>query len=128
MGEIKYVDTGAPMSSPYSPGLVVGNTLYVSGQVPVGKDGKIPSSIEEQTAVVLANLKTIVEKAGARVSSVVRCTVFMTDISEFKQMNNAYKQFFEENGATHFPTRTTVQVTKLAVDAARIEVDCICSI
>ena len=77
MGDIKYIDTGTPVSSPYSPGLVAGNTLYVSGQVPVDKDGKIPSSIEDQTAVVLANLKTIIEKAGSKVGNVVRCTVFM---------------------------------------------------
>jgi 2-iminobutanoate/2-iminopropanoate deaminase len=126
MVEIKYVDTGTPVSSPYSPGLVVGNTLYVSGQVPVDKDGKIPSSIEDQTAVVLANLKTVIEKAGAKVARIVRCTVFMTDITEFKQMNGAYKKFFEANGVPHFPTRTTVQVTKLAADGARIEIDCIC--
>jgi len=126
MGDIKYVDTGTPVSSPYSPGLVAGNTLYVSGQVPVDKDGKIPSSIEDQTAVVLANLKAIIEKAGAKVGNVVRCTVFMTNIAEFKQMNGAYKKFFEANGAKQFPTRSTVQVTKLAVDAARVEIDCIC--
>ncbi len=126
MGEIKYVDTGTPVSSPYSPGLVAGNTLYVSGQVPVDKDGKIPTNIEDQTAVVLANLKTVIEKANAKVANVVRCTVFMTNIAEFKQMNGAYKKFFEANGAKQFPTRTTVQVTKLAVDAARIEIDCIC--
>ncbi len=126
MGEIKYVDTGTPVSSPYSPGLVASNTLYVSGQVPVDKDGKIPSSIEDQTALVLANLKTVIEKANAKVANVVRCTVFMTNIAEFKQMNGAYKKFFEANGAEHFPTRTTVQVTKLAADGARIEIDCIC--
>lgn len=126
MGDIiKYVDTGTPVSSPFSPGLIAGNTLYVSGQVPGVKDGKIPSSIEDQTAGALANIKTIIEKAGAKVENVVRCTVFMTNIAEFKQMNEAYKRFFEANGTKHFPTRTTVEVTKLAVDAARIEIDCI---
>jgi 2-iminobutanoate/2-iminopropanoate deaminase len=125
MVEIKYVDMGTPLSSPYSPGLIAGNMLFVSGQVPVDKDGKTPSSIEDQTSFVLGNLKSIIEKAGAKVTNVVRCTVFMTNIAEFKQMNGIYKKFFEANGAKQFPTRSTIQVTKLAVDAARIEIDCI---
>jgi 2-iminobutanoate/2-iminopropanoate deaminase len=126
MVDIKFVDTGAPKGGPYSPGLLAGNLLFVSGQVPVDKDGKVPSSIEEQTAVVLGNLKTIIEKAGGKVANVVRCTVFMTNITEFKQMNGAYMKFFEANGAKdRMPTRTTVEITKLAKEGARIEVDCI---
>ena len=126
MVDIKVVDTGAPKGGPYSPGLIAGNLIFVSGQVPAGKDGKVPSSIEEQTAVTLGNLKAILEKAGGKVANVVRCTVFMTNIAEFKRMNEAYTKFFDENGARdRKPTRTTVEITKLAKDGARIEIDCI---
>ena len=76
MVDIKHVDTGKPVSSPYSPGLIAGNTLYVSGQVPVDKDGKVPNGIEEQTAIVLSNLKAIIEKAGG---TVVATTAVFTE-------------------------------------------------
>lgn len=128
MVTIKHVNMGKPTSSPFSPGIVAGNTLYVSGQVPVDKDGNMPDGIEAQTAVVLNNLKAIIEKAGGKVENIVRCTVFMTRIAEFKQMNEAYKNFFEANGVKQFPTRSTVEVSKLAVEAALIEIDCICAL
>ncbi|MEX2683443.1 MAG: RidA family protein [Candidatus Sigynarchaeota archaeon] len=126
MVDIKIVDTGAPKGGPYSPGLIAGNLIFVSGQVPVGSDGKVPTSIEEQTAVTLGNLKAIIEKAGAKVANIVRCTVFMTNIAEFTRMNDAYTKFFDANGAKdRKPTRTTVEITKLAKEGARIEIDCI---
>ncbi len=129
MVDIKVVDTGAPKGGPYSPGLLAGNLLFVSGQVPAGKDGKVPVSIEEQTEVTLGNLKAIIEKAGGTVVNIVRCTVFMTNIAEFKRMNEAYTKFFDANGAKdRKPTRTTVEITRLAKDGARIEIDCIAMI
>nr|MDO8114903.1 RidA family protein [Candidatus Sigynarchaeota archaeon] len=129
MVDIKLVETSAPKGGPFSPGLVVGNLVYVSGQVGIEADGKVPTTIEEQTTVTLNNIKAIIVAAGAKVENIVKMTVFMTDIREFNDMNAAYLQFFEENGvATRYPTRSTVQVAALARKGLLIEIDCVATL
>lgn len=96
---------GAPPAGPYSPGLKVGNLVFVSGQGPGDTDGNIVGvDIEEQTAQVLENIKVILEAAGANMSDVVKATVHLADLDLFARFNRVYQTYFPDPK----PTRTTV--------------------
>jgi len=113
---------GATIVGPYSPALKAGNLLFISGQVPA--QGTI--EIKEQTQTALENIKKILEAIGAKISNIVRTTVFLKDMNDFGEMNNVYKKFFEENGVTDkFPSRSTVEVSNLPVSGMLIEIDAI---
>ena len=128
MVEIEVVDTGMPRAGPYNPGIKVGNVIYISGQVGLdSKTKKLASDeIKGQTQAVFENIKNILEAAGAKVSNIVKTTVFLKNIKDFSKMNLIYKKFFEENGVKEkFPARTTVEVSNLPMDNLLIEVDAI---
>ena len=122
MVDIEYVNPGTPVAGPYTPGVQIGDFLFVSGQ---GSAAGI-DNIKDQTQSVLENIKKIVEAAGSSVSSIVKTTVFLSDIKDFGKMNRAYKKFFDENGAEgKYPARTTIQVASLPVPSMLIEIDAI---
>ena len=127
MVDIQVIETGAIKGGAFSQCLIGGNLIFVSGQVGVDPEtGSVPETIEEQTTIALKNIKDILEKAGAAVSNIVKMTVFMTDISEYQAMTDAYLQFFVDNGSEErTPTRTTVQVSALGRENLKIEIDCI---
>ena len=125
MVDIELVNPGTPVAGPYSPGVKVGNLLFVSGQV--SKPG--PADIKEQTRSALDNVKKVVEAAGGSVSSIVKTTVFLTNFKDFGKMNRVYKQFFEDNGVTEkFPARSTVEVSNLVAEGLIIEIDAIAAL
>jgi 2-iminobutanoate/2-iminopropanoate deaminase len=105
----------------YSDGVIVDGLLYVSGQAAVDfKTSKfILGSIEEETHLTLNNIKAIVESAGASMEDVIKCTVHLSDISEFDRYNQVYEQYF--SGIK--PARTTVQST--LAEGIKVEIDCI---
>jgi 2-iminobutanoate/2-iminopropanoate deaminase len=77
--------------------------------------------IEAQTEQVLKNVAAILEAAGSSLQHVIRCGVFLTDISEFPKMNAVYARMFGENR----PARTTVQVAALPAPGLRVEIDAV---
>ena len=97
---------GAAPSAPYSPGLRVGDFIFVSGQVPRDPaTGQIVGeTIEEQTAQVLENIKAILEVGGATLADVVKVNAHLTDLSLFERYNRVYVTYFPDPK----PTRTTV--------------------
>jgi len=108
MVDIEIIDTGAPKAGPYSLGLKAGNLIFISGQVPDQK----AKNIKEQTFSALEKVKEVLETAGAYVSNIVKVTVFLKNISDFKEMNQAYAEFFNHNGVIEkFPARSTVEAT-----------------
>jgi 2-iminobutanoate/2-iminopropanoate deaminase len=108
---------------PYSPGMVVGNLVFVSGQA--GRDpasGRLAGdTIEAQTEQVLKNIATILEAAGTTLQHVIRCGVFIVDMKEFPRMNEVYARVF----GAHRPARTTVEVSGLPGEGLRVEIDAI---
>lgn len=113
--------SGSAPIGPYSPAVAAGDTVYVSGQIPRGADGKLVSdTIENATAAALANLKQVLAAAGCAPADVVKTTVFMQDLADFDGMNKSYAEFF----GAHRPARSTVQAAKLPA-GARVEIDCI---
>lgn len=111
----------APPSPPLSRALKVGQHVYVSGQVPFDIDGKVVAGgIMEQMDQVLTNLEDALASAGAKLSDIVKTTVYLTDVKrDFEAMNVVYARRFGE----HRPTRTTVGAA-LAIDAL-VEVEAV---
>ncbi len=109
---------------PYSQGMVVGDLLFTSGQIALRPDGSLnDGDILAQTTQVLANLKAVIEAAGADLSKVVKTTVFLKNLDDFVPMNTVYGEVF----AGHTPARSTVQVAKLPRDVL-VEIEAIVSL
>jgi 2-iminobutanoate/2-iminopropanoate deaminase len=96
---------------PYNQAVLTGNLLFISGQVCIDPStGDLKnSSIEEETAQVMENLKAILTAAGLDFSHVVKTTIFITDMNQFSTINGIYGKYFQ----TEFPARETVQVSAL---------------
>jgi len=108
---------------PYSQGIRVGNTLYVSGEIAIDPNTNqvmASASIEDQTRRALENIKAILAADGLSMDNIVSTTVFVTDINEFDRMNQVYATFFGKAP----PARATVQVARLARDV-KIEISAI---
>lgn len=106
-------------SLPFSPGILIDGTLYISGQI--GGDPKtraIPEDFEAEVKRCLDNTGIILKAAGMSYDDVVAVQVYLTDVSLFPRMNAVYSSVFKEPR----PTRTTVGVAKLAAAGARIEI------
>ena len=114
---------GAPApAGPYSHAVRAGDFIFVSGQGPFNTEtGQYElGDIRNETRIVITNIQKILEGAGASLSDVVKCSVFLKDISEFSAMNEIYSEFF---GAAK-PARTTVQALAPNPDM-RVEIDCV---
>lgn len=100
---------------PYSPGIMVGDTLYLSGQL--GRDPTtarlVPGGIEAETRQALQNLREVLRAAGMDYGDVVSVTAFITDFADFPRFNAVYGQVF----GTDPPARATVQVAALNLGA-----------
>jgi 2-iminobutanoate/2-iminopropanoate deaminase len=100
-----------PTGRPFSPGIMVGDTLYIAGQT--GQDlktGEIPSDFEAEVKRCLENIGLILKEAGMTFDNVVAVQVYLTDMTLFPRMNAVYTTVFKEPR----PARTTVGVAKLA--------------
>ena len=107
---------------PYSPGILAGDTLYLSGQL--GRDPKtaalVPGGIAAETRQALTNLGEVLRAAGMDYGDVVSVTAFITDFADFPAFNEAYREVF----AADPPARATVQVAGLNL-GARVEIQMI---
>ncbi len=98
----------------YSQGVIFGNLIFTSGQIALTPQMKMQDGgIEAQTTQVLQNIGAILKEAGAGFESVVKTTVFLTDMSNFEAFNKIYEGFFGENK----PARSTVGVSSLPKNA-----------
>lgn len=106
--------------APFSDAVRVGNMLYLSGRLGTDNKGQLaPGGIAEETRVALTRIKEVAERYGSSMEQMVRCTVFLTDMKEWPQMNEVYMTFFEKN----LPARSAVGVNGLA-RGARVEIEC----
>lgn len=107
---------------PYSQGIVAGNLLFVSGQLPIdpATGNFAEGGIKALTTQSLKNLFAIVAEAGFKPADIVKTTVFLADMADFAEMNEVYSQFF----AAPFPARSAVAVKTLP-KGARVEIECI---
>ena len=114
--------SGASPVGPYSPGLRVGDLIFVSGQGPLDPaTGQIVGeNIEEQTARVLENIKAILEAGGATMADVVKANAYLNDMAHFDRYNKVYVTYFPDPK----PARTTVG-TQLPLKGILVEIDVI---
>lgn len=117
------IPQGMAASATLTPGIRNGNTLYVSGQLGVSRDAP-DSTIEGQTKKSLENIQKVVEAAGAHMSDVMKCTVFIVNLKDFAGMNSAYSAMFPKEP----PARSTVVVAALVSPTAKVEIECIAAI
>ena len=110
-------------AGPYSPGVVLDKLIFVSGQGASDPTTGLMAGpdVESQTEQVLKNIESILEAAGSGLNCVLRCGVFLTDMSDFPKVNSVYARIFGDNR----PARTTVQVAALPTPGLRVEIDAI---
>jgi 2-iminobutanoate/2-iminopropanoate deaminase len=107
-----------PTGRPFSPGILVGDTLYVAGQTGSDlKTGKIPEDFEAEVRQTFDNIGLVLKEAGMNFDNAVTVQVYLTDMTLFQRMNAVYTTYFKEPR----PARTTVGIAKL-VGTARIEI------
>jgi len=107
---------------PYSQAIVANGFVFASGQIAIDPStGELNTgSIEEQTKLVLNNMKAVLEAAKSSFDNVVKCTVFLQDMDDFSSMNAVYAEFFK----SPFPARAAVQVARLPKDV-KVEIEAI---
>lgn len=108
-------DTAPGAVGPYSQGIRTDTLVFTAGQVPLDPStgSLVTGAIEDQTRRVLDNVKAVLEAAGTGLDRVVKMTVFMTDLGDFKRMNAVYAEYFPETP----PARSAVQVAALPLGA-----------
>jgi 2-iminobutanoate/2-iminopropanoate deaminase len=115
--------SGAPAPiGPYSQAVLAGQTLYVSGQIPIDpvSDKLISGDIVKETEQVMLNLQAILTEAGFELGHVVKCSIFIRHMSDFTRINETYGRFF----AAEPPARETVEVSGLPKNV-NVEISCI---
>jgi 2-iminobutanoate/2-iminopropanoate deaminase len=107
---------------PYSHGVQTGSLLFCSGQIPLdpATQALVPGGIEAQTTQVLRNIKAMLADQNVSMHQVVKCTIFLTDLSDFQVVNGIYAEAFGD----HKPARSTVEVSALPL-GARVEIEVI---
>jgi len=101
-----------PAGTPYSPGVLVGDTLYISGlQGTDPQTHMLPSDFTQEAKNCLANVGRVLKDSGMDYSNVASVQVYLVDLSQFEEMNGVYKEYF----SSPLPSRTTVQVSKLSL-------------
>jgi len=108
---------------PYSQAVKVGDFLFISGQLGIdpGTGKLVEGGVKEQTEMALKNMAAILEAAGGDMGSVVKATVFLNSIDDFKAMNEVYSGFFKEAP----PARAAFEVANLPLGAL-VEIEAIC--
>lgn len=119
---IKTDKAPAPIG-PYNQACLAGNTLYVSGQIAINPEtGALEvEDIATETRRVLENLTAVVEAGGAKLSDIVKCSIFISDMGQFAAINAVYAEYFPEDTA---PARETVEVACLPKNV-NVEISCI---
>lgn len=120
--KVKIESGNAPKAiGPYSQAVLVDDTLYVSGNIPVNPaTGDIADGIVHQSKQVFENMKAVLNEAGMGFENVVKTTAFLTDLSNFATFNEIYASYF----VAPYPARSCVEVSKLPKNVL-VEVECI---
>ncbi len=107
---------------PYSQAVMVNDTLYLSGQIAIdqSKGAMVNGSIQKETHQVMKNISFVLEAAGLNFTNVVKCSIFIKDMNDFKAINEEYGKFFDSSP----PARETVEVSRLPKDV-NVEISCI---
>jgi 2-iminobutanoate/2-iminopropanoate deaminase len=113
-------DKAAPVGGPYSHAVVAGDTIYLAGSVPALPDGtRVTGAFAEQAHAAFRNLAALAEAAGSSLDQAVRVGVYLSDMANFAEMNEIYREYIK---GPDLPVRTTLPVPLVGFD---IEIDAI---
>ncbi len=108
----------------YVQGISLDNLVFTSGQLSLDPEtGELIREIGPATRRALENVKAILEEAGSSLDKVIKCTVYLDDINDFKAMNEVYEEFFKD----HKPARSAIEIAKLPLDGV-VEIEAIASL
>jgi 2-iminobutanoate/2-iminopropanoate deaminase len=105
---------------PFSDAVRVGDILYLSGQIGIGPDGKLPEGIEAQTKQAMDNVGAVLKRAGLGYSDVFHCTALLADMKDWPEFNKVYVPYFP---TAKMPARSAFGASGLAL-GARLEIEC----
>jgi len=109
---------GQPL--PFSEAVRVGDTLYLSGQIGIGGEGKLPDGIDAQAKQAMENIGAVLKRAGLSYGDVFHCTAFLADMKDWPAFNKVYVPYFPDG---KMPARSALGANGLAL-GARVEVEC----
>lgn len=123
MTKIYQTDKAPKAIGPYSQAVETNGMLFISGQVPVNpENGKIPEGIEAQTKQVMENVGAILKEAGYTYKDVIKSTCLLSDMANFKAMNEVYGRYYPENpparaafAVKELPLKALVEIETIAV-------------
>ncbi|SRR5579875_2451008 len=123
--KVQFLNSGKVLKGnlPFSEAVKVGNMLYLSGQIGIVPETQriAPGGIESESHQVMKNIKAVLEAHGYAMVDLVKCTVFLADMTEWSAFNEIYKGYLTEG---RLPARSALGVNGLAL-GARVEVECI---
>lgn len=105
---------------PFSDAVRVNDILYMSGQIGVGADGKLPEGIEAQTKQAMDNMATVLKRAGVGYDRIFHCTAYLADMKDWPAFNKVYVGYFPDG---QMPARSAVGANGLAL-GAKLEIEC----
>lgn len=110
--QIIHTDKAPAPIGPYNQAVLVNGTLYTSGQIAINPEtGELlKGSIEEETELVMENLKAVLDAANMSFENVIKTSIFISEMNNFQKINNVYAKYFDEATA---PARETVEVANL---------------
>lgn len=110
---------------PYSQAVQYGDLLFTSGQIAIdpATSELLDGDVEEQTQLVLENLKAVLSEAGSSLDKVIKTTIFLKDMNDFIKVNEMYLKYFDASK----PARSTVEVSCLPKNVL-VEIDCIAAV
>ncbi|MEO0115188.1 MAG: RidA family protein [candidate division WOR-3 bacterium] len=122
MKEIIYTEKAPKPIGPYSQAVRIGNLIFFSGQIGIDPNtgNLVSGGVGAETRQVMANIKALLTKANLTFSNIIKTTIFLTDLSDFTEVNQIYSEYFTRD----FPARSTVAVNALP-KGAKIEIEVI---
>ncbi|MEO8177093.1 MAG: RidA family protein [Sphingomicrobium sp.] len=105
---------------PFSEAVRVGDTLYLSGQIGIGAEGKLPAGIDAQTKQAMDNIGGVLKARGLGFGDVVKCTVMLDNMADWPAFNKVYVTYFPDG---KFPARSAFGADGLALGAL-LEIEC----
>lgn len=113
MKEIIKTDKAPAAIGPYSQGVIVGNMVFLSGQLALVDGSIISGGAKEEAKGIMENIKAVLAQAGLGMESIVKATIFLKDMGDFAAVNEVYSSYFQSN----FPARECVQAAALPKNA-----------
>jgi len=120
--KVVHTDKAPAAIGPYSQAVIHNNIVYCSGQIPLDPDSMelVEGGVEAQTRRVMENINEVLLQAGTNFGKVIKCSIFLDDMNDFKTVNQIYGEYFGENP----PARETVAVETLPKNVL-IEISCL---